>query len=113
MKILYPFLNYNLPKDWCLTSSPIITADWKTPDHKGKTVPVGAGIGRVSVVGMEPINASLSVNYIAQNSRLFGKFLWETGHYEHKFSSCFLLLVDTWSSRGFALAFRRTDFDRL
>ena len=26
---LQPFLNYNLPKGWYLTSSPLITANWR------------------------------------------------------------------------------------
>ena len=28
--LIQPFLNYNLPKGWYLTSSPIITADWNS-----------------------------------------------------------------------------------
>ena len=38
--LIQPFLNYNLPKGWYLTSSPIITADWTSEDNKGWTVPV-------------------------------------------------------------------------
>ena len=45
--------------------------------------------------------------------KLLVKLLWETGHYEHKFSSCSLLVVDNLPSKVFALVFRRTDFGRL
>ena len=35
--LIQPFLNYNLPKGWYLTSSPIITANWNNPKNKGWT----------------------------------------------------------------------------
>ena len=61
--LLQPFLNYNIPKGWYLTSSPIITANWNQPEDKGWSVPVGAGFGRVFKLGTQPINASLSAYY--------------------------------------------------
>jgi hypothetical protein len=73
--LIQPFLNYNLPKGWYLTSSPIITANWNTPDNKGWTVPVGAGFGRVFVVGTQPINASLSAYYNAIKPEVAGENL--------------------------------------
>ena len=42
------FVNYNLPHGWYLTSSPIITANWKAEGKGNKwTVPVGGGFGKV------------------------------------------------------------------
>jgi hypothetical protein len=38
-----PFLNYNLPKGWYLTSSPLITANWEADNRW--TVPIGGGCG--------------------------------------------------------------------
>lgn len=73
--LIQPFLNYNLPKGWYLTSSPIITADWNRPDNKGWTVPVGAGFGRVFVVGSQPINASLSAYYNLVKPEVAGQSL--------------------------------------
>ena len=73
--LIQPFLNYNLPKGWYLTSSPIITANWNTPDNKGWTVPVGAGFGRVFVLGKQPINASLSAYYNAIKPEVAGETL--------------------------------------
>ena len=44
---LQPFLNYNLPKGWYLTTSPLITANWEADDDNRWTVPIGGGIGRI------------------------------------------------------------------
>ncbi len=57
--LIQPFLNHNLPGGWYLISSPILTADWTAANGKGWTVPVGGGIGRVFVLGTQPLNASL------------------------------------------------------
>jgi len=73
--LIQPFLNYNLPKGWYLSSSPIITADWMSEDNKGWTVPVGAGIGRVFKLGTQPINASLSAYYNAIKPEIAGETL--------------------------------------
>jgi hypothetical protein len=50
---LQPFLNYNLPKGWYLTTSPLITADWEANDDNRWTVPVGGGIGRIFKIGRQ------------------------------------------------------------
>lgn len=73
--LIQPFLNYNLPKGWYLTSSPIITANWNHPDNKGWTVPVGAGFGRVFLIGTQPINASLSAYYNVVKPEVAGQTL--------------------------------------
>lgn len=73
--LIQPFLNYNLPKGWYLTSSPIITADWTSEDNKGWTVPVGLGFGRVFVLGTQPVNASLSAYYNAVKPEVLGQTL--------------------------------------
>ena len=41
--LLQPFLNYNLPHGWYLTSVPIMTADFSASSGNHWTVPVGAG----------------------------------------------------------------------
>ncbi len=50
--LLQWFVNYNLPDGWYLTSSPIVTADWKA-DKGGDvwTVPLGGGIGKLFRLG--------------------------------------------------------------
>lgn len=60
--LVQPFVNYNLPHGWYLTSSPIITANWLAPGAKW-TVPAGGGFGRLFKVGELPVNASLAAYY--------------------------------------------------
>jgi len=50
--LLQPFINYNLPDGWYLTSSPVLTANWKA-DKAGDvwTVPLGAGVGKLFRLG--------------------------------------------------------------
>ena len=59
--LLQPFLNYNLPGGWYLTSSPVLTADWKA-EKAGDvwTVPLGGGVGKLFRVGTQPINVQLA-----------------------------------------------------
>jgi hypothetical protein len=55
------FVNYNLSGGWYLTSAPIITANWAAAQSKNVwTVPFGAGIGRITKVGFQPINLQVS-----------------------------------------------------
>ena len=56
--VLQYFLNYNLQKGWYLSSSPIITADWKAGSGNVWTVPVGGGVGRIMRLGTQPVNIS-------------------------------------------------------
>lgn len=53
------FINYNLPKGWYLTSSPIITANWQSASGNKCTVPVGGGFGKVFFIGKLPFNANV------------------------------------------------------
>ena len=57
--LLQPFINYNFPRGWYLTSSPIITANWKAPGSQQWTVPVGAGAGRAFRLGRQAMNAQV------------------------------------------------------
>jgi hypothetical protein len=60
---LQPFLNYNLPNGWYLTTSPLITANWEANDNNRWTLPIGGGIGRIFKIGHQPINANLTAYY--------------------------------------------------
>jgi hypothetical protein len=65
------FINYNLKKNYYLTSSPIVTANWNATgtldaatgnDTTGGNVwlvPFGGGVGRVMRLGPQPINWSV------------------------------------------------------
>lgn len=50
------FVNYNLKKGWYLTSSPIITANWKASSGNVWVVPFGGGVGRIMKLGFQPVN---------------------------------------------------------
>jgi hypothetical protein len=54
--LLQPFVNYNLPHKWYLTSSPIITANWEVRPDERWVVPVGGGVGKIVHFGKLPVN---------------------------------------------------------
>ncbi len=50
------FINYNLPKGWYLSTSPIMTANWEATSSDTWTVPLGAGVGKIFKIGKLPVN---------------------------------------------------------
>jgi hypothetical protein len=54
--LLQWFANYNMKKGWYLTTSPIVTADWRQSGDNRWTVPFGGGIGRIMKLGFQPVN---------------------------------------------------------
>ncbi len=54
--LLQYFVNYNMKKGWYLTTSPIITADWRAPSGNQAVVPFGGGVGRIMKLGFQPVN---------------------------------------------------------
>ena len=61
--LIQPFVNYNLPKGWYLTSVPMITADWHADSDQRWTVPVGGGVGKIMKIGKLPVNMQLQSFY--------------------------------------------------
>lgn len=59
---LQPFVNYNFP-DFYLTTSPIITANWKAEGSQRWTVPLGGGIGKIFHLGKLPVNTQIAAYY--------------------------------------------------
>ena len=58
--LLQPFINYNFPDGLYLSSSPIITANWKAEQDKDTwTVPLGGGIGKLWRIGKLPVNTQV------------------------------------------------------
>jgi hypothetical protein len=57
--LLQYFVNYNLKKGWYLTTSPILTANWRGASGVW-TVPFGGGVGRIMKLGFQPVNISAS-----------------------------------------------------
>jgi hypothetical protein len=50
----------NLKSGWYIASQPIMTANWEAADSQQWTVPVGAGVGRVTHIGKQHINAQVA-----------------------------------------------------
>jgi len=67
--LIQPFINYNLPHGWYLTSSPIMTGDWTARASDQWTVPVGGGAGKLFRLGKLPINTSLAGYYNADRPK--------------------------------------------
>ena len=61
--LIQPFLNYNFPEGLYLTSSPLITVNWKADSGQQWTVPLGGGIGKIVHFGKLPVNLSLAGYY--------------------------------------------------
>ena len=60
--LLQPFLNYNFRGGTYLTTSPIVTANWKA-DGQQWTVPIGGGIGHIFRLDKLPVNAQVGAYY--------------------------------------------------
>jgi hypothetical protein len=61
--IIQPFVNYNFPAGFYLTSAPIATVDWKAESSQQWTVPLGGGVGKIFHLGKLPVNTQLSGYY--------------------------------------------------
>jgi len=57
------FVNYNLPKGWYLTSSPIMTVNWQAANDDKWTVPIGGGFGKIFKIGKLPLNFQVAAFY--------------------------------------------------
>ena len=68
------FINYNLEKGWYLTTSPIVTADWRASQGNEWVAPVGGGVGRVCRLG--PMPANISVQFFGNAARPAGSSPW-------------------------------------
>jgi hypothetical protein len=70
--LVQPFLNYNFPNGWYLTSTPAITANWEAEDKRNRwRVPVGGGFGKVMFRGEKrPINIKLQGFYFLEKADL-------------------------------------------
>jgi hypothetical protein len=57
------FINYNFPEGLYLTSTPIITANWKADSDDRWTVPFGGGVGKIFHFGKLPVNTQIQAFY--------------------------------------------------
>lgn len=63
--LIQPFINYNFPSGFYITSSPMITVNWKADSSERWTVPLGAGIGQIFHLGKLPVNSQIGAYYNA------------------------------------------------
>jgi len=70
--LIQPFINYNFGHGWYVTTSPIMTANWKAPHDNMWVVPVGGGFGKVQKFGKLPVNIQLSAYYNAVTPKDLG-----------------------------------------
>jgi hypothetical protein len=68
------FVNYNLKRGWYLSSSPLISANWKASTGNVWTVPVGGGVGRILRLGLQPVN--ISAQFYGNAARPSGGSPW-------------------------------------
>ncbi len=61
--LLQYFINYNLPQGWYISSAPIITANWEVDSGNQWTVPFGGGVGKIFMIGKQPMNAQVQAFY--------------------------------------------------
>lgn len=61
--LLQYFVVYNLPRQWYLVSSPIITANWEADSGDQWTVPFGGGVGKLFMIGKLPVNLQVQGYY--------------------------------------------------
>jgi len=61
--LIQPFVNYNFEGGLYLTSSPILTVNWKASGSDQWTVPLGGGVGKIFRLGKLPVNTQISAYY--------------------------------------------------
>lgn len=61
--LIQPFLNYNFEGGAYLTSSPILTVNWKADGGNQWTVPLGGGVGKIFHFGKLPVNTQIGAYY--------------------------------------------------
>ena len=52
-------MNFNIPKGWSISTSPVITANWSADDGDEWTVPLGIGVGKITAIGRQPVSIGM------------------------------------------------------
>jgi hypothetical protein len=64
--LLQYFVNFNFGRGTYLTSSPIVTANWKADSGDRWVVPLGGGIGQILPIGAQPFNFQVQAFWNAE-----------------------------------------------
>ena len=68
------FVNMNFPKGWYISSSPILTANWKAESGQQWLIPFGGGGGKIIRIGKIPLNLQAQVFYNVVRPDNYGGF---------------------------------------
>jgi hypothetical protein len=67
-----PFINYNLPRAWAISTAPLITSNWSAPSDQRWTVPIGLGFSKVTHIAEQPFNLELQYYHNVNHPRRAG-----------------------------------------
>lgn len=67
--LLNPFVSYHFGDGWSAGSSPNITANWLSKAGQQWVVPVGGGVGKLFLVGSQPVKLAVDGYYNAIRAR--------------------------------------------
>jgi hypothetical protein len=73
---LQPFINFNIPPGWSITTSPLITSDWSAPEGQRWTLPVGIGVGKVTAIGRQAVSLGMQYYHNAMHPDVAGADQW-------------------------------------
>ena len=81
-----PFINFNLPNAWAISTAPLITSNWSAPEGQRWTVPIGLGVSKITHIGEQPMNLELQYYHNVKHPsfagteqlRLEAAMLWPT-----------------------------------
>jgi hypothetical protein len=74
--LLQPFVNFNIPLGWAITTAPIITANWSAPDGQKWTVPLGIGVSKVTTIGRQAVNLGMQYYHNVEHPDAAGADQW-------------------------------------
>ena len=69
---MQPFINFNLPHAWAISTAPLITSNWSAPNGQRWTVPIGLGVSKVTHVVEQPLNLELQYYHNVTHPRCAG-----------------------------------------
>ena len=69
---MQPFINFNLPRAWAISTAPLITSNWSADEGNRWTVPIGVGISKVTHIVEQPLNLGLQYYHNVDHPRRAG-----------------------------------------
>jgi hypothetical protein len=67
-----PFINYNLPRAWAISTAPLITSNWSAREGDRWTVPIGLGVSKITHISEQPLNFILQYYHNVSHPDLAG-----------------------------------------